>query len=55
MEKEAYGELSVWASDGIELMKKNNISLDDLQKILKIAYGMQTVFDVFWSTGNSQT
>ena len=47
MEQNIYEEIAVWANEGMELMKKNNLSLDDLQKMLKIAYGLQTAFDVF--------
>lgn len=48
MEQETYEKIAAWANEGMELMKKNNISFDDLQKMLKIAYGLQTAFDVFW-------
>ena len=48
MEQEIYEQIAAWANNGIELMKKNNILFDDLLKMLKIAYGLQTAFDVFW-------
>ena len=48
MKQETYEKIAAWASEGMELMKKDNISFDDLQKMLKIAYRLQTAFDVFW-------
>jgi len=30
MEQETYEKIAAWANEGMELMKKNNISFDDL-------------------------
>ena len=48
MEQEKYEQIAKWCNDGIQLAKQNNISFDDLIKMLKVACGLQTAFDVFW-------
>lgn len=54
MEENKYNEIATWASDGIQLAKKNNISLEDLSKMLQLATGLSLAFDAFCHNNNSE-